>query len=97
MDEKDIPEWAFTRCDYCKARTVWTKSDGDKALMVEVRQGADGNLRLTLHGKTLRASVVRESLAFGNTTLHKPHIANCPKAPARTEPRTTRRGNRRRA
>lgn len=87
MKQSDMPPDKLGTCTSCGAPGLWCVTDRDKPILVELDEGSEGNLRISIEGGKLVARVKSVRTSFGATDLHKPHFATCPHAGRWRKPR----------
>ena len=74
-----------SRCRSCNAEVVWAVTTRQVKGELRMRNAPfdlspepDGNIRLTVEGRTLRAYVIPKVARAGQNSLHKNHFSTCP-------------------
>lgn len=83
----DISHLRQERCRSCAASIVWALTDAEKAMPIDPKPAADGNVRLTQVGNaphdTIKATVLGPlELTAEEGPLYKTHFATCPDGPS---------------
>lgn len=89
----DVPRDARAQCRSCKAECIWTVTDKQDDMLVDLVPGGyattdhngqtkttAANLALTVVNGVVHSRVVKPHLAFGNRHLHLSHFVRCPQS-----------------